>query len=146
MLIYLDLCCFNRPFDDQSSRSIYIETEAKLFIQDMIKQGLVEIVWSYMLEYENCANPDNDVKKSISQWRSIAVKAIEQSETLVGMASFLKESGFGVKDAIHVACAVEACADYFITTDKGIIRKRGIVSGVKIMNPIEFIDVVEGKS
>lgn len=43
MLIYLDLCCFNRPFDDQSSRSIYIETEAKLFIQDMIKQGLVEI-------------------------------------------------------------------------------------------------------
>ena len=30
MLIYLDICCFNCPFDDQSQTRIRFETEAKL--------------------------------------------------------------------------------------------------------------------
>jgi hypothetical protein len=30
MKIYLDNCCFNRPFDDQGQIRIKIETEAKL--------------------------------------------------------------------------------------------------------------------
>ena len=33
MVIYLDNCCFNRPFDDQKQIRIQIETEAKLYIQ-----------------------------------------------------------------------------------------------------------------
>ncbi|MFO7884916.1 MAG: hypothetical protein R6U68_08850 [Desulfobacteraceae bacterium] len=33
MKIYLDNCCFNRPFDDQTSLRIRLETEAKLDIQ-----------------------------------------------------------------------------------------------------------------
>jgi len=31
--VYLDNCCFNRPFDDQNQVRVRIETEAKLFIQ-----------------------------------------------------------------------------------------------------------------
>ena len=34
MKIYLDLCCFNRPFDDQTKARIKLETEAKLVIQE----------------------------------------------------------------------------------------------------------------
>ena len=30
--LYLDNCCFNRPFDDQSQLLVRLETEAKLFI------------------------------------------------------------------------------------------------------------------
>jgi len=29
MKVYLDNCCFNRPFDDQSSPVVRLETEAK---------------------------------------------------------------------------------------------------------------------
>ncbi len=36
MIIYLDNCCFNRPFDDQSQLRIKLETEAKIRIQDDI--------------------------------------------------------------------------------------------------------------
>ena len=144
MKIYLDLCCFNRPFDDQNFRSIYLETEAIFFIQDMIKQGIAGMIWSYMLEYENSANPDSDVKKSISQWRHFAISTIEQRESIMGRASKLKNSGFGVKDAIHIASAVEAEADYFVTVDKGILRKGHAVSEVKIVNPIELINIVDG--
>ena len=33
MLIYLDNCCYNRPYDDQSYMRINLETQAKLHIQ-----------------------------------------------------------------------------------------------------------------
>jgi len=35
MLIYLDLCCFNRPFDDQAQARIRLETEAKVAIRKL---------------------------------------------------------------------------------------------------------------
>lgn len=53
----MDNCCFNRPFDDQSQLIVRLETEAKLFIQAGIKNGTFELVWSYILELENDANP-----------------------------------------------------------------------------------------
>jgi hypothetical protein len=50
-------CSFNRPFDDQTQMKIRLETEAKLFIQNVILNGEVELVWSYILDFENSANP-----------------------------------------------------------------------------------------
>ncbi|HPT57439.1 MAG TPA: PIN domain protein, partial [Casimicrobium sp.] len=49
MLIYLDLCCFKRPWDDQSASRVRLETEAKLFLQERIRNGLTSLVWSYAL-------------------------------------------------------------------------------------------------
>ena len=57
MRIYLDNCCFNRPFDNQNQLKIHLETQAKLYIQAQIKQGIYDLVWSYILEYENQMNP-----------------------------------------------------------------------------------------
>ena len=45
--IYLDNCCFNRPYDDQSYLLIQLESEAKLFVQKEILKGRFELVWSY---------------------------------------------------------------------------------------------------
>ena len=55
--IYLDNCCYNRPYDDQSQLKIQLETQAKLKIQHDIKQGDYKLVWSYVMEYENSNNP-----------------------------------------------------------------------------------------
>ena len=49
MKIYLDNCCFNRPFDDQSQIRIRLESEAKLTIQELIQTGELSLVWSYIL-------------------------------------------------------------------------------------------------
>jgi len=57
MKIYLDNCSFNRPFDDQSSMRIKLETEAKLFVQEKIRIGKLQLIWSHILEYENMQNP-----------------------------------------------------------------------------------------
>ncbi len=56
MKIYLDNCCLNRPFDDQSQLRIKLESEAKLKIQEDIRSGLYKLIWSYILDYENSKN------------------------------------------------------------------------------------------
>jgi len=38
MRVYLDNCCFNRPYDDQMQLKIELETKAKLFIQALFLQ------------------------------------------------------------------------------------------------------------
>ncbi len=53
MKIYLDNCCYNRPFDDQSQIKINLEAQAKLYIQAKIREGAYDLVWSYILDYEN---------------------------------------------------------------------------------------------
>lgn len=44
MRLYLDLCCFNRPYDDQSQLRVHLETEAKLSLQDKVRNGVCELV------------------------------------------------------------------------------------------------------
>ena len=65
MKIYLDNCCFNRPFDDQSQLRIKLESEAKLKIQTDIQAGVLDLVWSYILDAENEANPFEERKSAI---------------------------------------------------------------------------------
>lgn len=49
MRIYMDNCCLNRPFDDQSKIRIRLESEAVLFIQEKIATHEIELAWSYRL-------------------------------------------------------------------------------------------------
>ncbi|MDR1560203.1 MAG: hypothetical protein LBS84_11015 [Clostridiales bacterium] len=40
---YLDNCCYNRPFDDQSSFLVRMETDAKLHVQEFVRDGEIEL-------------------------------------------------------------------------------------------------------
>ena len=44
MRVYLDDCALNRPFDSQEYLRIRLETEAKLAIQQGIRDGKFELV------------------------------------------------------------------------------------------------------
>ena len=37
MKVYLDNCCYNRPYDDQSYLRISLESQAKLYVQHLIR-------------------------------------------------------------------------------------------------------------
>ena len=74
MKLYLDNCCFNRPFDDQSQIRIRLETEAKLEIQDKIRSGTLQLIWSYIIDYENNRNPYQERKVRIKKWKKYAVE------------------------------------------------------------------------
>ena len=139
MKVYLDNCCFNRPYDAQDDNAIYLESEAKLFIQEKIKKGELELVWSYMLSYENAENPDVDARKKIEYWSQLAASDIIESEALILKSSGLVAIGLKPKDAVHIACAIEGKAAIFFTTDKGILKKRDRIKEVELLNPVEYI-------
>lgn len=135
--VYLDNCCFNRPYDDQSYLTIRLEAEAKLFIQKEILQGTFAFAWSYMLDYENSMNPYDERRKEIIKWRSVADVDIDYSKEINILGKKVMAHGFKIKDALHIACAVTAKCDYFITTDNGILNKQ--FGAIHTINPIDFI-------
>jgi len=71
MLIYLDNCSFNRPFDNQKQIQIRVETEAKLYIQEQIMKGELQLAWSCILDFENAANPFLERKETINNWKNM---------------------------------------------------------------------------
>ena len=137
MKVYLDNCCFNRPFDDQSSLVIHLETEAKLHIQELVRQGELELIWSFVLDYENGANPFEEVRNRISEWQILASVDCDLLDEIADKASELMKIGLRQMDASHIACAIHLGADYFLTTDKKIINKN--ITEIEIINPIDFI-------
>ena len=54
---------------DQSQLKIRLESEAKLFIQTKIYANQIELVWSYILDYENNFNPFEERRDSIKKWK-----------------------------------------------------------------------------
>ncbi len=77
MLIYPDLCCLDRPFDDQSQLVIRLQTEAKLHIQHEIRQGGFALVWSAAMDLEDDANPDLERRDAMAAWKSVASVDVE---------------------------------------------------------------------
>ncbi len=139
MKIYLDNCCFNRPFDTQLDIKIRLETEAKLYIQQLIKNRKLQLVWSYILDFENSKNPFEERKRQIERWKIFAVEDIEENDFILKIGKKLEELGLKKIDSLHVACAVYAKCDYFITTDKGILKKAKKINEIFITDPINFI-------
>ena len=147
MRIYLDNCCFNRPYDDQSQLRISLETQAKLYIQDMIKNGKVELAASYMLLFENHQNPYEIRKQAIKEFlhnNTSAYIDYDKSEVVKEIAISVMQTGVKSKDAIHVASAILSECDYFITTDIRLLKYK--TDKIELLNPIEFIQKLEGEN
>ena len=141
--IYLDNCCFNRPYDDQSFIKIKIETEAKIFIQTQIKEGKFHLIWSYILDYENDLNPYANRKNSILKWKYLSEEDIEENSDILKTVEELEKNKIFGKDALHIACAIYSKVDFFITTDYNLIRKASSLNNLKVINPIDFINIEE---
>lgn len=65
MRIYLDMCCYNRPYDDQSQLKVAMEAQCKLHIQSLIRERKLDMAASYMLRYECSHNPFEMRKNTI---------------------------------------------------------------------------------
>jgi len=133
----MDNCCFNRPFDCQSQPLIRLETEAKLLIQQEIVDDRLDLIWSFVLHYENNDNPYIDRKKQIIVWETKAKEVVVFNDGVLSKAKEIMSFNVKIKDALHISCAIWANADYFITTDKKILNKN--INGISILNPIDFL-------
>lgn len=143
MRVYLDNCCFNRPFDDQSQARVRLEAEAKLEIQQRIVDKGIELAWSYVLDYENQANPFEERREVIARWKTAAVVDVEETDALVERAREIVGRGLRAKDALHVACALAAGCDFFLTTDDFVVKRMRAFAGIAVMDPTQFIVEVD---
>lgn len=143
-LIYLDLCCFNRPFDDQRQTRVRLESEAKLHLQQLVKDKTVALAWSYVVGYENDHNPIISRRDAIAGWKMLASVSIAPSQAILDQAVGLVET-HGLKnfDALHVACAMTVGARLFVTTDDAILRKLKLFVPMQVVSPIEALSILE---
>lgn len=144
MRVYLDNCSYNRPYDDQSQMRIHLETQAKLHIQDMVRAGRVELVTSYVLDFENSNNRSMQKKMTIEKFmKDYAALYVSNrnEEEIAEIAKPIMVTGVKEKDAYHVACAIAANCNYFITTDDRLLKYQS--EKVDLVTPEEFIRRME---
>ncbi|MBQ7454769.1 MAG: hypothetical protein IJS69_06955 [Selenomonadaceae bacterium] len=146
MRIYIDNCCFGRPFDNQEFLRISLETQAILAIQEQIKAGKLQLVTSYTLHYENDQSPleirKNTVKKFLKKYSSTYV-SIESAELIAAKAEEFISAGVKDYDAYHVASAIVAECDYFLSVDDRLLKHTS--DEIILINPVDFLKVLEGE-
>ncbi|MDD3227272.1 MAG: twitching motility protein PilT [Tissierellia bacterium] len=156
--MYFDMNIYNRIFDDQTQIRIKFESMAIDILFELIEQKKYDLMWSFMLEYENSRNPFIERKLHINFISSLCKETIKPDHKIkIISKDIVKYSNTKDKDALHLASAVHGNCEYFITCDDKFIktietnrdRLNEIIKNIKLYNPIDFlrkemnIDVIE---
>jgi predicted nucleic acid-binding protein len=147
MKVYLDLCVYNRPFDDQTNERIFIEARAFYIVIKWLEEGKIIIIHSDALEYENSLTSNPDRRRRVKSYLSLAKEFVKLSDFSIRRASEIINLGFREMDALHIAMAEEGKAHYFVTCDDGIIdmaEKNQERLKVKVCSILEFLEEVMG--
>jgi predicted nucleic acid-binding protein len=140
VLLYLDLNCFNRPFDDQRQDRIAQETAAVFVILQRIIDRVDELVWSAILTFENAQHPLADRRIEIARWAQRAVVNVAVTQQVATRARTLTRERFQPLDAAHLACAEAAGCDRFLTCDDRVLRRtRRVQVGLRVQNPRDYV-------
>ena len=140
MKIYLDVCCLNRPFDDQSQERIRLESEAVITILGRSKT--LTILTSETVDLEISKIPDEDRKQKVTLLYSISKVNIVIDDEIISRAKELNKKGFKSFDAFHIACAEKGQAEVLLTTDDQLLKKgtfHGQFIKVRIENPLRWL-------
>ena len=147
-IVYLDLCAYNRPFDDQSQSRIALETNIVIHVLEHIESGVLKVIASDALHYENERNPDPERRDRISRYFDLAYKHVPVDSSVIRRAGQLYTMKFSDLDALHIACAEKGRAAFFLTCDDTLIRKaeknRSKIK-TKVMGLLQFLTTKEKK-
>ncbi len=122
MLIYIDNCVLNRPFDDQSQERIYFETQAFLILLKQIDNEKIDFLNSFAIEYEISAISDTERELKIREYLKAASDYVNYNKNIENRAIELESFGFSTMDSVHIAVAEFAKVDYFVTCDDDILK------------------------
>ena len=140
--IYLDVCCLNRPFDDQRQDRIRLEAEAVLLILEHCETDKWQWVSSAVVEEEVDNTPDRERRHRVRSMLRSAYVTVALTEAEIERAREIKAMGFRTYDALHLACAEQSGVDVFLTTDDRIIRtatRHTEKLKVRVANPLDWL-------
>ena len=142
MKVYLDVCCFNRPFDDHGQDRVRLESEAVLTILEHTQSGMWAIIGSEVIDIEISKIPDDDLRCKVNILTGMKQKFITVNNDVEIRGKELEKLGFKSFDALHIACAEKGDADILLTTDDIFLSKalqsRNILK-VRVENPLRWL-------
>ncbi len=144
MRIYMDVCCLNRPFDDQTKAKIRIESDAVLAILSKCTTGEWVLLSSDVLDYEISKTPDEWKKLKVIELYNIAREKIEINDFIIEKALLFEKNGLKAFDSLHLASANYSNADIFLTTDKDLLKKaERLEVNINTENPLNWFMEVD---
>ena len=142
MKIYLDTCCYRRPFDDQSESKIRRESKAIGNIIAMCRKNSYTIVGSEALLFEIKRIRNAKKRAKVLNFYNITAKegdtdAPAGEERVKALAV---QCGVQGLDVDHLALAEALNADFLITTDEDFVEAcLNMGLNVKVVNPRDFL-------
>ena len=143
MKIYIDTCCYGRPFDDQTQERIAEETTALATIIETCKIIGIPVVGSLVIVAEIAKNSDAEKRQSAqASYNEIITEVIPID------ADIIKQSRIYESDAnlsglygLHLAAAIAAGANVLLTTDDYFVRsvQNKLNVKIKVLNPRTFL-------
>jgi predicted nucleic acid-binding protein len=146
--VYLDICCFKRPFDDASVERVRREAEAVASILAAAEVGLVKLVRSPAHDFENDKNPREDRRLATLLWLEGADMRAPASRAAFDRARELEALGFAPLDALHLAFSEKSEARWFVTTDDRLLnraRKHREQLRTEVLSPDQLAQQLEGE-
>jgi hypothetical protein len=122
-IVYLDICCLKRPFDDAANKRVRREAEAVAAILEAVNTGAVTLVRSPVHDFANDRNPREDRRLATRLWLEAAAARVRVTTSATARARELTAHGFAPLDALHLACAEHSHARWFVTTDDQILKR-----------------------
>jgi len=147
MKIYMDACCFNRPFDDQTQDKIRIESDAILAILSKCLLDEWQLLSSEVLDIEIENSYDKWKKSKVCEIYKLAKEKIILNDEIIKRAFEIESFGIKSFDSLHVASAEYSKADIFLTTDKNLLNAVARLRlDIKTANPLNwFMEVNENE-
>ena len=147
--IYMDVCCWNRPFDDQTQPRIHLEAEAVLAIVAAVECGRCQLLHSEIVDLEIDDSPDAERRQRLRRMIPQHHRYVRCDSKTISRALELEQLGFPGMDALHVASAEAGGADVLLTTDDRLLhvaRRHANLLRTKIANPLVWVqDMQEGQ-
>jgi len=138
--IYMDVCCFNRPFDNLSQDRVYLEAEAVLSIISRCEAGLWVLMSSGAIDFELARISDADKMAQVQTIYASASKRVNMTNEIEQRAAILQQHGLKPFDALHLATAEIGGADVFLTTDDRLLKTSTRLNlKIRVANPIIWL-------
>ncbi len=141
MRIYFDMCSLQRPLDDQSQLRVRLEAEAINAAIASCEAGHARLMSSVALDLENERNPYPHRRAHVASLLAQATESVQATPGIERHAEIFIRSGLKAMDALHLAIALDADADYFCTCDDRLLKRaRTLFTGkTKVVSPLELL-------
>jgi hypothetical protein len=130
-----------RPLDDLSQVRVRLEAEAVLGVLAHCRAGGADLISSDALAFESGRNP-HPLRRAFADG-VLAGAAVRQPLTpaAVARAADLEAAGCRPLDALHLASAGAAGADFFCTCDDRLLRRARAIAvlPLRAVSPIELV-------